>query len=464
MTEARRPTVGLACVYFAMFDEQMPPDWRERQAAAARRSGDELGADFDVVSAGLVASAADAQAANHLFRQAGVDCVVLAPTMAAPPSLGEQVLESLDVPVVVWNAQRFTGLGSDLDQVEAHVHTTLLGSVMHGNALRRRGADFLVVATSSAEPGAKERLAGAVRAACTVSALRAGPVLRIGRPIEGYIDVDVTADQLGGLGLSLRELDGLALADAMDSVEEPVVAAVAERARDLLGDEGDARSVRLAAGLQAIVDRERPSCAAINCHSTEVRGSERVGVTACLGFSLCTVAGVGMACTGDVPTALAVGIALGLTGRGQYCEPYAADLEAGALLLGSAGEGDPRWARSGTLSVVANHHYPGAAGVGASLSYGFEPGPATLLSLSPVADGWALAWLEGEVADKWHPRMAAPNGMFHIGGDPGAIVERWIASGATHHAALAPGHVGESLRHVSRLLGMQAVDVGLADR
>jgi L-arabinose isomerase len=460
VNERHRPTVGLACAYFAMFDAQMPPDWRVRQAAVAERSAQELGAHFDVVAPGLIASPQDAAAANARFRQTGVDCVVLAPTMAAPPSLGELVLEGLDVPVVVWNAQRFSRLGSDLDQVQAHVHTTLLGSVMHANALRRRGAPFLVVTTSPDDPAGPGRLARAVRAACVVRALRSGPVLRIGRPIEGYVDVDVTADQLAGLGLALRDLDGAALADEMDAVEEPALTAVGARAREVLGDEGDPRSLRLAAALHRVVERERPACAAVNCHSAEVRGSDRVGITACLGVSLCTAAGLGVACTGDAPTALAVAIALGLTGRGQYCEPYAVGLEAGTLLLGSAGEGDPGWARQGTLTVVANEHYPGVAGAGASLSYGFEPGPATLLSLSPVDEGWTMAWLEGAIVDEWHPRMAAPNGVLRIEGDPRSTLDRWIASGATHHGALAAGHVGASLRDVCRLLGIDGVDAG----
>jgi hypothetical protein len=56
--------------------------------------------------------------------------------------------------------------------------------------------------------------------------------------------------------------------------------------------------------------------------------------------------------------------------------------------------------------------------------------------------------------------MGGRNGMFRF--DSGRSVEagaRWIASGATHHNALAPGRLELEIPVIAGLLGIEAVRV-----
>ena len=168
-----------------------------------------------------------------------------------------------------------------------------------------------------------------------------------------------------------------------------------------------------------------------------------------------------MSCTGDLPTALALVFARALSGRALYCEFYTPERETGLMLLAAGGEGDPAWADAAHPVVVEpNEHYPGDHGAGTSISFRLEPGPATALSLSPVAGTWRLAWATGEIVEARYDKMGGPNGMFRF--DSGSAFEagaRWIASGATHHNALAGGRLDVEIPVLARALGIEEVRV-----
>jgi L-arabinose isomerase len=131
------------------------------------------------------------------------------------------------------------------------------------------------------------------------------------------------------------------------------------------------------------------------------------------------------------------------------------------MLLAAGGEGDPAWADpSAPVRVEPNHHYPGVAGAGASVSFRLQPGPATVLSLSPAATGWRLAWATGEIVETRFERMGGPNAMFRFDAGPSAESgARWIESGATHHNALAAGRLDVEIPALTRALGVESVRI-----
>jgi len=229
------------------------------------------------------------------------------------------------------------------------------------------------------------------------------------------------------------------------------------------GDPGAnaARSAQLAHALATLMAQEEAVCGTVNCHGPLLRFSEEIGITACLGVALLTAAGRPLSCTGDQPTALALYLARRLTGAALYCECYAPEIETGLLLLAAGGEGDPAWAEPpGAVTLEANDHYPGTHGAGTSVACALRRGPATLLSLSPGAGGWTLAWATGAIVETRYRHMRGPNGMFSFDSGPsGEAVTRWIASGATHHNALAVGHLDVEIPALAQALGIHAVRV-----
>jgi L-arabinose isomerase len=465
LIEALRPKVGIVSCYFTLFDEQMPAGFRQDRESVVRSYVDVLGRDFDVVDAGMLTSDAEGDRANAILREAGPDAIVFAPSMAAPPSYAARALAGLDAPLVVWNGPTVDRLPAGLTQAQATVNSSQVAAVMLANALVRERRPFATVTASPADPAGVALLTRTVRAAAAASSLRGAAVLRVGTWFPGYLDVESSHSELERLGVTERALTVPELNDAFAGVAaDRIGAGLADlTARGWTRREGpaDERSMRLALALEDIVGATNAVAVTVNCHSDVLRWNPAIGITACLGASLLTAGGVPVSCTGDLPTALALVLARSLSGRALYCEFYTPERETGLMLLAAGGEGDPSWADPGHPVVVEpNEHYPGAHGAGASISFRLEPGPATALSLSPVEGTWRLAWATGEIVETRYDTMGGPNGMFRF--DSGSAFEagaRWIASGATHHNALAGGRLDVEIPVLARALGIEEVRV-----
>ena len=465
MTDTRRPKVGVVSCYFPLFEKQMPPGFRQDREATARGYADLLAHDFDVVDAGTLASDADGERANALLRDARVDAVVFAPSMAAPPSYAARALAELEAPLVIWNGPTIDRLPARLTQAQATINSSQVAAVMLANALVRESKPFATVSASPADPAGVAHLTRTVRAAAVSSVLRGATVLRVGAWLPGYLDVESTAAELAQLGVTEHAVGVDELDDAFEAVDD-------ERIKSGLADldgrgwarrhgPADARSMRLALALHDLAGAANAVGVTVNCHSDTLRWNPTIGITACLGASLLTAEGTPVSCTGDLPTAIALVLARALSGRALYCEFYTPERETGLMLLAAGGEGDPAWADPRHPIVVEpNDHYPGDQGAGGSISFRLEEGPATALSLSPAGASWRLAWATGEIVEARYDTMGGPNGMFRF--DSGSAFEagaRWIASGATHHNALARGRLDVEIPVLARALGIEEVRV-----
>jgi L-arabinose isomerase len=456
---------GFVSVRFALFDPQMAVDFPERMQAEARRLATVLERDFDVVYPGLIEDEAGAERVGRALAAERLDAIVFAPVMAAPPSYAVTALAGCTAPLVIWNAPGITRLGPDISQADATEHTTTVGCLMYANVLCRRGTPAPVVTASPVDRDGLERLRRTIVAVAAAGSLRGATVLRVGDPLPGYLDVEAASDELAQLGVREHAVAKAELDAAFHGASPDDVRAVLEdvAARRWSGDPGPnaARSAQLAHALSTLMAQEQAACGTVNCHGPLLRFGQEIGITACLAVALLTARGRPLSCTGDQPTALALYLAQRLSGAGLYCECYAPEIETGLLLLAAGGEGDPAWAEPPeSITLEANDHYPGTHGAGTSVSFGLRRGPATLLSLSPGADGWRLAWSTGEIVETRYRHMRGPNGMFHFdSGSSGEVVSRWIASGATHHNALAPGRLDVEIPALAQALGIRAVRV-----
>jgi L-fucose isomerase-like protein len=397
-------------VYFSLFDEQMPRDFRSRQERTAALYAGALGPEFDVVYPGIVASDEDGRRVNAIFRSSGVDVVLFAPVMAAPPSYASFALDQLNVPVVMWNAPLVDRLAADLDQAAAHENTTVLANIMLGNVRARRGAPTRSVTASPHHPDGIELVRKTLRQALGGS-LSGRVVLQIGAPIVGYLDVEASAEELRALGLREETIDAEGLRAALSAVGDTEIASVrAELRRDDWRGEPDDRSVALAAALWHLVEAHDAVAGSVNCHGPLLRFGDDVGICACLGVSLATSRGVPFSCTGDVPTAIALAVGRGIAGAALYSEFFTPELASNLVLVANGGEGDRQWA-GGDVTIVPTQHYPGVNGRGSSVAFPLKTGPCTILSVSPSLAQWRGVWAHADLVETRYPGLEAPNGM-----------------------------------------------------
>src|SRR4051812_35550647 len=104
MIDPVRARVGLLVPRFTVFDGALGPErvdrLRARHAALARL----LEPFAEVVAIAPIEDDAEIGAVRTSFLRTRVEVVIVAPSMAAPPSLGHGVLAPGPWPAVIWNA------------------------------------------------------------------------------------------------------------------------------------------------------------------------------------------------------------------------------------------------------------------------------------------------------------------------------------------------------------------------
>jgi L-fucose isomerase-like protein len=329
---------------------------------------------------------------------------------------------------------------------------------MLAGALARIGAEVPVVSTGPGDTRGIEQLRRVIEAVSLAGALRGRSFVRIGRPPVGYLNVECDADDLALLGARLVDVEQPELEDAFDSSTDEDAAAVLAGLSELgvrrPGGLEPTPSARLAHAIGTLLDRHDAIAASANCLGPLLRANERIGIPACLAGARETARGRPVSCTGDIPAALALWLGRRLTGAALYTEWYLSQPGDGDALLLSCGLADLAFGQTGTASLYEVSAVPGVRGNASGVRFAARTGPATLIGMSAAADGWRLAWLEGESAGEASPDLRGVAVRFRPGAlDPLTAASRWISTGVTHHPILVPGHLGASLAHVAAALG-----------
>jgi L-fucose isomerase-like protein len=455
--------VGLLAPYFAFFEERFPADFRSTQEAYAGRLADGLrAAGLDVTPSGLVHGPDSAAAARSVFEAAGVQVVVAASTMAAPPSFGSAALDGFDGPIVVWDDRRTDRFEPGLDEVEATRGSSLLGSIMLANILGREGRRYLTV---SSVDGDAAGVARAVTGVAAAAALRGARLGLLGGTIPGYANVVLDPPAAAALGIDLVTVGADDVTRAMSASEgstsdpssldglQPVPAAI-----PLLE-----RSMRVHRFLATLVDQERLDALALNCHSDVLRFGEETGVVGCLASTLLWSVGVPIACTGDGVTAVPLMLAARIAGSAQYCEGYGIEADTGELLVSSCGMADLSLRHAGDPARLhPNELYPGRHGLGIATRFAFEDGLATIAGFGPPTPTrpGRLIVSAGRLSGRGFEHLNGPSGTVTFD-RPGAgtASRRWIDAGPAHHLALMRGDRREEFAAAATILGLDLIDV-----
>ena len=415
-----------------------------------------------VVYPGVVDSDATGREAGQVFTEADVDVIVFAPTMAAPPSYAWEAIRKLpQVPVVAVGAQELAEIPDDYATEEATRRSLPVGLVMFTNVLVREGRPFTTLISSVGADDLDASLEEVLRAVGAAKTVRTSRLLAIGKPISGYLDVEVSSAELEHLGVEVIDVDAAEISAAFAAVDDAQAATLVGDLRNRFDGSSVVhatldRSARLALAMDRLCGDHDATAGAVNCHGDALRWNPRVGITACLGVALCTQGGRPFSCTGDIPTGIALALGKKVAGSALYCELYQLDFPGNWILVANGGEGDLSIrAPSSGVRLLPEDHYMGDHGPGTAVAFELPEGPATLISLTPVnhTGGWVLVGAEGRILDSKHHAMEGPNGMFRFdSGDVAGAYARWCEAGATHHAGLLPGHHGNVLSRTAEIL------------
>ncbi len=453
--------VGLLTPYWAFFDDHFPADYRPSQEAYTEQLAGALEAHgLEVTRSGLLDGEPAAAVARQRFADADVRVVVVAATMAAPPTFGASALADFHGPTVIWDDRRTAHLVTDVDEVEATRASSMLGSVMLANVLSREGKRFLTVTTD----GDASPVARAVVGAAAADAVRGARLGLLGGAVIGYGDVILDAEHAADLGVDLVTIDGPAVETALAQAFRTPLAALPAGVRVMGGVEPLLeRSLRTHRFLEAVADIGSLDALALNCHSDVLRWSERLGVVACLGSSMLWSTGVPVACTGDGATAVALMLGARIAGAAQYSEGYLVESATGELVVSSCGMADLSLAGDGVPRLCPNELYPGRNGMGIATRFDFAAGPATIAAFGPGTPTMPhrIVVSAGDLSGRGFEHLNGPSGTigFDDPASPGASAA-WIDVAPAHHLALMRGDRRPELRAASRFLGVACIEIG----
>ncbi len=447
--------------------------------AMARGIADDLADLADVVAvveAGGLEEAArtGGSLAARAAEDGPIDVVLVLQMMAAPVGHTLAILDRLPgVPVVLWAAHETGLVGGAFDHASITTQGATVGAPMLGNMLIRGRRPFDLVLGRLGDAETLARVRDAIRVGGAASAVRRARLGRIGRPIPGYLHVDAPdADIHAATGITLVAVDPDEVVDAWRGVQPARVADLESEVRAGWAFEGDPtegasleRSLRAALALEDVVDAHALDGGAFNCHVSQFRFGDEIGIAPCWGLGRLTTQGRPFTCTGDILTAVAMLVTKRLGGAALYHEIEAIDYATGEVVIANSGEHDLAWLAPGaTPRLRRNGWFCGTdprCGVCAVLEP--PPGPATLVGFTPHPDargGFRLVAARGELTDRTFPATGTANGAFRF---RDATVEaawaRWAMTGVNHHSSATPGDLAGPVVALAAQLGIEGVVV-----
>jgi len=456
-----RPKVGLLVT--ALLED----DWNKtgylRPAAQAAVQGfvAALSPLAEVVCPGLVETEEQAAAADLAFKAAGVEAVVFAELAYTQSVIPLRALSRTQVPIIVWNTQQLTRWPEDANWDLVMLNSGLAGLPEATHALVRGGIPFHIVTGHMQDPKALARLRRILVAAAVAARLRWARIGVVGHPYQHMVDLMVDSFSLRQkIGPTVVHIEPEWIAAAVDQVTTAEGEALMAEARaawrtDELDPGIFLRSARYALGLERVVKAYQLDAVA---HFDQcLLADPRCGVVPSWGTSRLLGMGIPVTAEVDVNTAAGMLILQGLAGDASFVENYGFDFEAGAAYIAHDSMGNPNLAApKPQIALRHSIYYQGRYGWGAALEYAYRPGDVTFLALVALQDGrWKLLAGEGEALPVTPRPTVAPQMLFRPAESPlEAFYDRWCLAGAGHHSAFAYGHLGEDLRTLAEMMGI----------
>jgi len=484
--------IGLITVYFGLFDEALPPTFRQERTELNKKIERGLSVYGQVINPGLIDNEESSEIANKLYIKENVDVLVYAPTMAAPPIYLKNSISGINTPIICISPQEFRTTPEDYDTDSGTEHSTLVGLTMGTNILVREGRSFKVsvlhvddiptsidlqsffeIISSDSEienddPDYEQTIkpSQSQNVQKAIYLLKNKSLIAIGEPIAGYLDVEMTEEDADILGIDIKKITKKELNNTYKYIDKKETQTMMNNIYDSftqsreINAETLERSCRLSLTIKNITEKNNAVGGTINCHSDFFRWNENIGITGCLGVSCLAKEGKLFSCTGDIPTSIALVAAKIISGSALYCECYTIDFENDTILLANGGEGDFSINNDNpNLRILPEDHYLGDNGPGVAVQFDIKEMNATLISITPTLINnkreWRIVLAEGHASNSKHHEMEGPNTMFKFNSRSAVeSFQDWASFGATHHAVLMPGHCKEEFKYFTDIMNI----------
>ena len=331
-----------------------------------------------------------------------------------------------------------------------------------------------IVASSSQSEYIQKQVSEWVAAASAMTSFKYGTFGYLGHTYEGMYDMhtDPTAF-FAAFGAHVKMLEMCELARLSDSVtDEEIKEQIAQiesifeicdpsvdPLTDYVRREDLEYSARQAVALKKLVSENKLTALAYYYKSEPGNPYEQLAANLIIGNTLLTSSGIPLAGEADLKTAAAMLIMKGIGGGGSFAEIHPFDVCDDVVLIGHDGphntaiaEGRPR------LRKLKKYH--GKSGSGIGVEFSLKAGPITMLSINVDRNGkFRMIAAEGRSIAGDIPQTGNTNTRVSFGGSVCEFLSRWCEAGPTHHLALGVGHRMAALRKLSKISGIELIEV-----
>jgi L-arabinose isomerase len=463
VNDNKKARIGLLGLMLELYD--LYPDLKPLMVEFAQEVVGTLSPFAEVDFPGVCNTREQVDRAVAGFEAGDKDLIVVVLLTYAPSHIALPALARTRLPVLIFNTQQMWAITPETRSLD-----TTRNHGMHGvqdlcNVLLRAGRAFHLVTGHVRDEGALAEVRAWCDAARSVRFIHRIRIGLLGYSMQGMGDfgVDETA-LLAQMGIGVHHLAMKGVAERAQAA--PVNAIAAQMAQDRqrfqfqheITEEEHEASSRLEWAL-----RETLSACGLHGFAAHFMAIGEEGWLDTLPFlaaSKLLGEGFGFGGEGDVTSAAAVAMMAELAGAANFTEMFSMDPAGNAALMMHMGEGNWAMARKdepihmlrSTLGLVDLRVVP------LLLAFSLEPGEATLVSLTTVADG-KLKFIvaEGEVVDfPYISDLGRPHYKFRPdGGNLADFLTRFSLEGGSHHQAMAYGRWAGTVAKIAALLGIE---------
>jgi L-arabinose isomerase len=463
----RGAKIGLVAGGLGAYWPQFPNLLPQLQESARYVSARFTEMDAEVVDAGFISDAHDANDAAETLRRADCDIIVMFLTTYLTSSMVLPIAQRTKTPVLV----------IDLQPTESMDHATFgTGEWLAycgqcavpevANVFRRAGIPFQSVSGWLKQESAWARISRWVNAAAVRGALRNARHGLMGHLYPGMLDVSTDLTLVSaqfGSHVEVLEIDDLRV-----RVDDVTGAQVAERvalAKEIFTIDPSVVeaslewSAKVSLGLDRVVEDFGLDSIAYYHRGLNDEVHEQLGAGMILGASLLTARGIPVTGEYELRTSIAMLVSETLGAGGSFTEIQALNFVDQVVEMGHDGPAHLAIsARDPLLRGLGVYH--GKRGKGVSVEFDVKHGPVTTVALGQGIDGrFSFIASEGIVTRGPLLEIGNTTSRVDFSCDPGEWVDAWSSTGTGHHWALAIGHRAADIEAAAKLLGLEFIQI-----
>jgi L-arabinose isomerase len=462
MTDAKKANVGLLGLMFDLYD--LFPEIKPMVAEFAEELVDTLSPFAQVDFPGVCNTREQVEQAVADFEDSGKDLLMVVLLTYAPSHIALPALSRTRLPILIFNTQQLRAITRETVSVDTTRNHGMHGVQDLANVLLRAECKFHLVTGHYQDEQTLAEVRSWCDAARVVSFMPHMRIGLLGYPMEGMGDfsIDETAF-LSQLGVEVRRIAMKALAERAKAAPEKAIAQQMAEDRERfqfqegITEEEHEASSRLEWALRKILNER--GMHGFASHFLAVGKDGWLDTLPFLASCKLLAEGYGFGGEGDVTSAAAVAMMKELVGAANFTEMFTMDFAGNSALMMHMGEGNWKMARKdepihllrSTLGMVDLRSDP------LLLAFSLEPGEATLVSLTTLANG-RLKFIvaEGQVLDfPYIADLGRPHYKFSPDGDLSDFLTRFSLEGGSHHQAMAYGRWAGTVEKVAALLGVE---------